>query len=202
MTPGSLDLQTQRLNEVTMRCAICMLCAAVTFTSASFAVAAEHEASATLLSVYSDTRETACKTIKVDEEAGYSKQSCAGTQGYSLLVEDANARISVTVVGPDKREFAIDMGDKAGTGFTTLGPKAEWRVRRRDGKDAPIALIVRINETRPAKGSGPDPVISRLAVAKITADAVCLTAIIAPGKGQNERAREAAAVAPASPCLE
>ena len=93
------------------------------------------------------------------------------------------------MVGPDKREFAIDMGDKAGTGFTTLGPKAEWRVRRRDGKDAPIALIVRINKTRPAKGSGPDPVISRLAVAKITADAVCLTAIIAPGKGQNERAR-------------
>ena len=80
-----------------------------------------------------------------------------------------------------------------------LGEKAEWRVKRQNGKTIPVALIVRYNVANPedsAKGS------SYLAVAKITAAKICVTDKIAPGANANVAARLAADNAGMKPCLE
>jgi hypothetical protein len=84
--------------------------------------------------------------------------------------------------------------------FSTLGEKAEWRVTKTKGKLMPLALIVRVNASE-----NPDDakkVTSYLAVAKITAQKICVTDKINPGRTQNEEARRAADSAATKACLE
>lgn len=146
-------------------------------------------------SVYTDIAGARCKTVEAHEEGASSVQKCAGVAGYTLLVEDADSRQSVTVVTPDGKKHPLDYWQVITTGFSSLGGKAEWRVEKKGAKVRPYALIVRVNASEnPEK---PEQNTSYLAVAKITAAEVCVTDKVKT----NEEARQAADASAAKPCL-
>jgi hypothetical protein len=108
--------------------------------------------------------------------------------------------MSITVVAPDGKESPLAYWDTISRGFTSLGPKAEWRVRRSGNHDIPVALIVRVNASEGQPGGSPART-SYLAVTKISASGACVTQRIGPGADANERARQAADEAIRAPCL-
>ena len=62
--------------------------------------------------------------------------------------------------------------------FSTLGEKAEWRVKKSDGKEKPFALIVRFNVSEnPDK---PEKNTSYLVVVKISGESSCITDVVKP----------------------
>jgi hypothetical protein len=141
-------------------------------------------------SVYTSISAKTCKTIKVDKEGEGSVQSCAGIAGYRLLVEEGDLRQSITVVTPKGKKHELNYWQVITGGFSSLGEKAEWRVVKRKGRTVPVALIVRVNASEnPDDGK---KITSYLAVAKITAEKICVTDKINPGASQNEEARRAA----------
>jgi hypothetical protein len=164
----------------------------------SFTLARATAAADRIDSVYTDIAGATCAIIAVDEEAGATTQRCPGVAGYTLLVEDDDARMSITVVTPNGEQHPLDLWQVVTTAFSTLGEKAEWRVKRQNGDFVPIALIVRVN----ANESGdPDVTTSYLAVAKVTPQAACVTDRIAPSADMNLQARGAADAAAEKPCL-
>jgi hypothetical protein len=146
-------------------------------------------------SVYTDLAAARCKTVETAEEGAYSVQKCAGVAGYALLVEDDDSRQSVTVVSPDGKKHPLNYSQVITSGFSSLGEKAEWRVEKKGGKLLPLALIVRVNASEnPEK---PEQKTSYLAVAKLTANEVCVTDKVK----SNEEARAAADASADKPCL-
>ena len=146
-------------------------------------------------SVYTDLAPARCKTVETHEEGGGSVQRCAGVGGYALLVEDEDSRQSVTVVSPDGRKHPLEYWKVITTAFSSLGEKAEWRVEKKGTAVRPYALIVRVYASE--NPETPEQKTSYLAVAKITADAVCVTEKLKT----NEEARAAADAAASKPCL-
>jgi hypothetical protein len=73
-------------------------------------------------------------------------------------------------------------------------------VTTKNGKQVPIALIVRFNASENPEDS--TKVTSYLVVAKITPQKICAVEKIAPGATQNEDARRAADASADKPCLE
>lgn len=155
---------------------------------------------APLASVYTELSSARCKTVEVTEETGGSVQKCPGVAGYSLLVEDDDARQSVTVVTPEGKRHPLNYWQVVTTAFSTVGDKAEWRMEGRGKRARPVALIVRVyaNENPDA----PNERVSYLAVAKITARAICVTGKVKGGPTANEEARRAADASADKPCLE
>lgn len=105
--------------------------------------------------------------------------------------------MSVTVEDPAGQEHPLDLWTLVSSSFSSLGPRAEWRMTRRSGIDVPVALIVRFNATHPETSK----VTSSLAVAKITESGICLVEVIPPVPGANQKAREVADGAGERPCL-
>lgn len=151
-------------------------------------------------SVYTSLSPKRCRTLRVDKETGSSVQRCPGVAGYSLLVEDDDARQSVTVIAPDGKRHPLNYWQVVTTAFSTVGDKAEWRVERGGGKARPVALIVRVYANE--NPSSPEEKTSYLAVAKITAGKVCVTDKVKGGATANEEARRAADASADKPCLE
>jgi len=149
-------------------------------------------------SVYTDIADSKCATIAIDEEAGGTTQLCPGIAGYALLVENDDARMSVTVVAPNGEQYPLSYWQVVTTAFSTLGPKAEWRVKQQNGEFVPFALIVRVNAN---ESDDRGVITSYLAVAKITPQSTCVTDKIAPGADMNLRARRAADSSAGRPCL-
>jgi hypothetical protein len=153
-----------------------------------------------LRSVYTSLAARDCKTISRHEEGSQSTQRCAGLGGYGLLVEDSDARMNVTVVAPGGKKYDLKYWQVVSTGFSRVGDKAEWRVKRQGKHDVPFALIVRVNTSEDA--AHPEKPTSYLAVAKITPGQICVTDKIGPGANANEEARRAADKAASRPCIE
>jgi hypothetical protein len=156
-------------------------------------------AAASQASVYTLLTSHACRTVKTGGELGGSTQRCPGVAGYSLLVEDSDERMSVTVVAPGGKQYPLEYWRVVTTAFSSVGDRAEWRVERQGRRVAPFALIVRVDAH-----DNPDKVekfTSYLAVAKITPQQICVTDKIMPGPNANEEARRAATVARSKPCL-
>ena len=149
-------------------------------------------------SMYTDLAASKCKTIKVDKESGSSVQSCAGIAGYKLLVEDDDNRMSVTVVSSGGKKHSLNYWNVITHAFSSVGDKAEWRVKKEGQKVIPMALIVRINANEDPDSNKRT---SYLAVAKITAQGICVTDKIKPGAKANEEARAAADSSADKPCL-
>lgn len=157
------------------------------------------QAQGTIQSIYTDLEGAKCRTVKVERLAGASVESCPGVGGFHLLVESDDDRMSVAVVGPDRREHNLDYWNVVTRAFSSLGKKAEWVVTKRDGKMVPIALIVRVNAT--VENDGKPKQQSFLTVAKLTADQSCVTDKIASSANANAKARKAAETAASRPCL-
>lgn len=152
-----------------------------------------------LRSVYTSIAARDCKTISTSEEGSASTQRCAGVGGYNLLVEDLDARMSMTVVAPGGKKYDLQYWQVVTTGFSSLGDRAEWRVKGQGRRAAPVALIVRVNASEDA--ARPEKTTSYLTVAKITPGQVCVTDRIGPGADANEQARRAADTAASRPCI-
>lgn len=150
-------------------------------------------------SVYTPLTDEKCKLIDSSDEGGYSLQSCPGILGYKLQVEDFDARMSMLVVDPADNVYNLNYSQCITGHFSELGNYAEWRTATVDGKEAPIAVIVRVYSQDPENVSKHTPY---LAVAKISHDEICVTNRIKPGPKQNEEARRAADTAPTSTCLD
>jgi hypothetical protein len=151
-------------------------------------------------SVYTSLSSKQCKTLKLFKEGEGSIQSCAGIAGYKLLVEEGDLRTTITIVAPNGKKHPLDYWHVVTNAFSTVGEKAEWRVIKSKGKLLPTALIVRVNASEDAENS--EKITSYLAVAKITAQKICVTDKINPGATQNEEARHAADSSAKKACLE
>jgi len=163
-------------------------------------VLAWQSAPGALQSVYTSLGGRDCKTISTHEEGAQSTQRCAGVGGYGLLVEDFDSRMNVTVVAPGGKKHDLKYWQVITTGFSGVGEKAEWRVKRQGKRVVPVALIVRLNASEdPAH---PEKNTSYLTVAKITPGRICVTDRIAPAANANEEARRAADTAATRPCIE
>ena len=116
-----------------------------------------------------------------------------------MQVEEGDLRQNIQVITPAGQKHSLDLWTVVGSNFSSLGEKAEWRVRTQRGKVVPVALIVRYNLSSPEDST---KITSYLAVAKITASKICVTEKIAPGAGANVAARAAADKSADKPCLE
>ena len=151
-------------------------------------------------SVYTPLAEKQCKTIKgPDRETGDYEGRCRGTAGYTLLVTEGDLRQNVTVVTPKGTKHSLELWDVISGGFSSVGPRAEWRMAKQDGKLVPVALIIRYNANDDPES--PNKQSSYLAVTKITDAEICVTDKIMPGSTANEDARRAADSAATKPCL-
>lgn len=146
-------------------------------------------------SVYTSLGEGECRLVEQDEETGSTSSRCPGTAGYALMVHDWDARMTVDVVAPDRRTHPLRYSGVISSSFSSLGPRAEWRMRG----GTPIALIVRVNAFEDP--GTPDRTTSYLAVAKITAREVCVTDRIPPAANANEAARQAADHSASERCM-
>ena len=151
-------------------------------------------------SVYTPLSEKQCKPIKgPDPQTNDYEGHCRGVAGYTLIVTEGDLRQNVIVVTPKGAKHSLDLWDVISGGFSSVGPRAEWRVVQADGKPAPVALIIRYNANEDPES--PNKQSSYLAVTKITATEICVTDKINPGPKANEDARRAADAAAAKPCL-
>ena len=151
-------------------------------------------------SVYTNLGEKSCKTIKADSsEAGSYEAICRGVGGYKLQVEEGDLRQNIQVITPAGQKHSLDLWTVVGSSFSSLGEKAEWRVRTQRGKVVPVALIVRYNVSSPEDST---KTTSYLAVTKVTAAKICVTETIGPGADANVAARAAADKSAEKPCLQ
>ena len=160
--------------------------AAVTDSVPASDTVAVSDSAGAIRSVYTSLGESECRVVRRDEETGGTTSRCPGAAGYALMVHDDDARMSIDVVAPGGRTHRLRYWAVITSAFSSLGPRAEWRMR--DGK--PIALIVRVNAFE--NPEVPDRATSYLAVAKITPGETCVTDRIPPGADANEAARRAA----------
>ncbi len=150
-------------------------------------------------SVFTDLDPRRCRVIDYNRQTGESVRRCRGAAGYRLLVEDADLRVSVTVVAPNRRRYPLNYAHVVTPALSTLGEKAEWRLEKKGKRRVPIALIVPVNAHDEAEF--PHRIRSYLAVAKIGGDTICVTDRIRPGGSALEEARRAADSAPQRRCL-
>ena len=149
-------------------------------------------------SLYTNLGEKHCRTIKADSsEAGSYEAICRGVGGYKLQVEEGDLRQNIQVITPASQKHSLDLWTVVGSSFSSLGEKAEWRVRAQRGKVVPVALIVRYNVSNPEDST---KMTSYLAVAKIRSNQICITDKIPPGTGANAAARAAADQSADRPC--
>jgi hypothetical protein len=152
--------------------------------------------STALRSVYTSLAEAECRLVERDAETGATTLRCPGAAGYALLMHDFDARMTVNVVAPGGRTHPLRYSGVITSAFSSLGPRAEWRMRGGD----PVAIIVRVNAFEDPET--PDRSTSYLAVAKITNREVCVTDRIPPtAQEANEAARRAADQSALRPCM-
>ena len=147
-------------------------------------------------SVYTPLGEKRCRVLKSakSENDDFSAR-CPGVAGYKLIFSEGDLRQNISVVTPKGEEHSLELWSVVSSGFSTVGPKVEWRL----SKSTPVALIIRYNTSEDA--ASPNKNTSYLAVAKITATDICITDKILPGPNANEDARRAADNATTKPCL-
>jgi hypothetical protein len=151
-------------------------------------------------SIYTDLMGSNCGQVSENRETGATVHRCDGVVGWNLLVLYDDQRMSVTVVAPDGRQSPLAYWDTVSSGFTSLGPRAEWRVRKNGNQTTPVALIVRVNASE-AKAAGERTRTSYLAVAKISGSTACVTRRIEPSSDANEQARRSADNESQTSCL-
>ena len=151
-------------------------------------------------SAYTALGEKQCRTTRRPKDATDDYEGrCRGVAGYTLVLTEGDLRQNITVITPQGAKHSLDLWDVISGGFSSVGAKAEWRMAKRNGKLAPVALIIRYNASEDP--SAPSKQNSYLAVSKITPAEVCVTDKILPGPKANEDARRAADAAATKPCL-
>jgi hypothetical protein len=148
-------------------------------------------------SVYTNLTGRQCKTLKsTSAQGGSFEAQCPGVAGYKLLVQEGDLRQNIVVIAPTGKQQSLELWNVVGSSFSSLGEKAEWRMKG----GSPVALIVRYNVANPEDSTKKGT--SWLAVVRISAGAsqTCVTESIAPGPDQNPKARAAADNSASRPC--
>lgn len=151
-------------------------------------------------SVYTNLSSRQCKTLKSNSsEAGSYEGQCPGVAGYKLLVQEGDLRQNIIVVTPSGKKQSLELWNVVGSGFSSVGNKAEWRMKGVGKKASPVGLIVRYNVASPEDSTKNT---SWLAIIRISNDAaqICVTESIGPGADQNVKARQAADDSAGKPC--
>ena len=149
-------------------------------------------------SIYTDLAADKCKTVELNEDEAWSVQLCKGVAGYKLEVAEGDIRQTINVIYPNGKKHELKLWNVVSPAFSSVGKKAEWRVKKKNGKIMPIALIVRYNASENAKN--PEETTSYLTVTKITKDKACVTDVVNPIKNANVKARKLADVSADKPC--
>jgi hypothetical protein len=125
---------------------------------------------------------------------------CPGVRGYSLIVRRVDSgRQSIDVVDSAQQTFPLSYHEVVTRFMSDLDSTAEWRVANRDGKQIPVALIVRVHAHEDL--DTPEKVTrTYFAVAKITPNEACVTDRIPEGAQSENELRSAADSAPQRPC--
>ena len=152
-------------------------------------------------SMYTPLSGDQCKSRESDKETGSATDECAGVGGFRLLILSDDSRSSLTLVSPAKKEFPLDFWNVVTHSFSTLGSRAEWRVKKDGTRMVPFALIVRVNYTDQTNVAAPRKK-SVLSVAKITSEEACVVGVVQGDARGNERARSLADEAAGKPCLQ
>lgn len=144
-------------------------------------------------SVYTNTKTSACRTIKSNpNEAGSYEGECPGVGGYKVRLLEGDIRQTLNIITPAKKKFELNFWNFYG-GFSTVGEKIEWRTKG----GVPVALIARFNV---ANNEDSSKNTSYLMISKIGKTKSCVTDVVLPQVGQNEKARELADAASSKPC--
>ncbi|MFT4027309.1 MAG: hypothetical protein QM676_10975 [Novosphingobium sp.] len=143
------------------------------------------------------TRTDRCRTLETNaDEGGWSVQLCPGLAGYRLKVTEGDLRQNVVVLLPGRNggnggERSLALAETTGSGgFSSVGPTVEWRGTGQGRGFRPDALILRYSVVEDPER--PERPTSYLLAVSLAGRRPCVTAKIAPGLGQNERARAAA----------
>ncbi len=159
-----------------------------------------------ITSIYTDLGEKGCKTIELDESgAGYYRGRCKGVGGFQLDVLEADIRQTVNVIFPDGSASELNFWNVVSGAFSSVGPRAEWRVKTVNKKSVPFALIVRFETGTEDPESEVFRMIktSYLVVSKIESGNACVTDVVPPTvKNQNVEARKLADASAGKPCRE
>jgi hypothetical protein len=146
---------------------------------------------------YRYTRLDNCRLLRsAPDEAGFFEHECAGEGGWKLRNTEADLREDLTLVAPGGGEHDLSLVALAQGAFSSLGDTVEWRGTVTDGRFVPHALIVR---QQVQEDPDPDVAEKSYLVAVRLAPRPCVVARVAPGAGQNARARAVADRPPA--CL-
>jgi hypothetical protein len=152
------------------------------FLSAAILLLFSAAAFAQTSSIYTSLKEKDCKVSKESVEDGYI-DICPGVAGYVLELLEGDSRQSINVMASDKKKYELSLWSSVSTGFSSIGEKAEWRMK---GK-TPIALILRFNASEDPED--PLKTTSYLVITKISKSEVCIVDIVKPSKNQNSEAR-------------
>jgi hypothetical protein len=144
-------------------------------------------------SVYTSTKTNACRTIRsTSEGTGSYVGECPGVGGYKVRLIEGDLRQTLDIITPARKKFELKFWNIFGS-FSSIGEKVEWRMKGR----APVALISRYNVADPEDSRKNT---SYLFVSKIGRSMSCVTDVVEPGPGQNEKARRLADVSSGKPC--
>lgn len=150
-------------------------------------------------SAYTELGRKFCKTLLLrDAELVEYKGRCPGLGGYQLLVNQEDSSFDLAVLTPTGTETSLNLWDPVRHTSSSLGPKAEWRLKTEAGKSTPIGLIVRYNFE---EKESPTRKASFLIVIKLTEKEICVTDKINQGPNANEEARRRADLSANKACL-
>jgi hypothetical protein len=138
------------------------------------------------------TRLDACRVAKTNpDEGGWSISDCPGVAGYGLRLSEDDLRQDLAITPPGGGERSLALGEATKTGgFSRLGETAEWRGVEQGGSFRPDAIILRYLVVENPDAPGKET--SYLLAVSLAGAKPCVTAKLAPGPGQNERARQMA----------
>jgi hypothetical protein len=157
--------------------------------------------SSDVYSVYTEISSSDCKLIPVSDEleGGGDELRCSGPGGYDFLVYSGDERVSASIITPTGEVHELQFWNVITRSFSSIGPRAEWRLDKAEASQSPHALVVRVNAYEDT--ARPEKITSYLAVVKITDSDVCVTDRIRATGRENLDARIAADASEEKECL-
>jgi hypothetical protein len=135
-----------------------------------------------------------CRVVRraAEGEGDFSDADCPALAGYRVTLSESDLRADLVIGLPrGSTDHNLKLSEATQTGgFSHLGDRLEWRGRQEGDRFAPDAMIVRYLVVE--NPDAPERDTSYLLAVSLTGARPCVTARIAPGPGQNERARAAA----------
>ncbi len=150
-------------------------------------------------SVYTDLKSSECRKVDENKDQGWTMKACPGAGDFRLNIIAGDLRQTLKIAhAKNGNEWDLYLEDILSNGNSTLGEKAEWRVKKSGNTVKPVALIFRYNVAENADNT--EKYTSYLIVTKISGGFLCVTDVVKPGTNANIKARELADASANKPC--